>query len=334
MNLRHLEILCNGFHLGILIGDAKAVHGSRGGSHIWRVNTDLSSYAIKQLSPSIDLPNEKIIARYELTETVASRFTQKGIQAIVALEKSGKRLTIIDNIGYLVYPWIEGTMLGRNEISEFHAIKIAEILAKLHSAKLIVPEMGEPRFDIHTNDKIVSEINKATIYNFPFAKKLKDMEGVFLSINDSYQSVIPILKERTVVTHGDMDQNNVLWDSAGQPILIDWEAIKKMNPTRELLRTCFAWSGIINEDSSLSIYTKMIETYVKSGGFYNKSHVEASLYAAFGNSINWLLYNIDIACESKLLQERENSAREISTIIDSIPRYKELMPILLQVNIS
>src|SRR5579863_10397196 len=117
MNQKHLKFICTELQLGSPEGAVTSVYGCRGGSFMWKVKTDKDSYAIKQLAPVIDLKNKKIIAKYELSEKIAYRFRQQGIQAVSAIEKSGKRLNIIENTGYLVYPWVEGYTLGRNEIS-------------------------------------------------------------------------------------------------------------------------------------------------------------------------------------------------------------------------
>jgi len=241
MNPNHLKFICTELQLGSPEGVAARVYGSRGGSLMWRVNTEKGIYAIKQLAPVIDLKSERIITKYELSEKIAYRFTQQGIPAVSALEKSGKHLIIIDNTGYLVYPWVEGHSLGRNEISEAHALKIAEIIAKLHSINLSVPEIKAPHVDIHTGDRIVEAIDRALSFKCPCAKALKENQNLILSMNESYLSVIPLLLEDTVVTHGDLDQLNILWDKADQPIIIDWESVRKLNPTREIVRASLGW---------------------------------------------------------------------------------------------
>jgi Ser/Thr protein kinase RdoA (MazF antagonist) len=206
--------------------------------------------------------------------------------AVSALEKSGKHLIIIENTGYLVYPWVEGHTLGRNEISEVHAIKIAEVVAKLHAINMSVPEIEPPRFDIHTNDSIVEAIDRALTFKCSFAKNLKEKQSLILSVNDSYLATIPVLKEHTVVTHGDLDQLNVLWDKADQPILIDWESARKLNPTREIVRTSLNWSGIGTEDFSLPIYTHMLRTYNQLSGILHINFFNAALNVFFGSMIN------------------------------------------------
>ena len=265
---------------------------------MWRVNTDKAIYAVKQLAAVIDLKNEKIIAKYELSETIAYQFSQHGIQAVSAIKKDGKHLIMMDNIGYLVYPWVEGYTQGRDEVSEIHALKVAEIIAKLHRINLSVPDIANPRVDIHTNEKITKAIERAVSCQCSLRQRLKESQYLVLSLNDSYQNLIPLLLEDTLVTHGDLDQLNILWDQNDQPILVDWESARKLNLTQEIVQKLLDWSGIGIENFSLPLYIQMLKTYVKSGGVLNIAHINAALHSLFGSMMNWMLYNIEAACTS------------------------------------
>ena len=334
MNQDHLKFICAELQLGSPDGVATSVYGCRGGSFMWRVNTEKGSYAIKQLAPVIDLKSERIITKYELSETIAYRFAQQGIPAVSAIKKSGKHLNIIENIGYLVYPWAEGYTLARNEISETHAIKIAEMIAKLHNINMSVPEIEVPHVDIHSSDSIVEAIDRAVSCKCPFANMLKENQSFILSMYECYLAAVPLLLEDTVVTHGDLDQLNVLWDKAGQPILIDWESVRKLNPTREIVRTSLSWSGMDTKDVSLQIYTHMLRTYIESGRMLNINHVNAALYSLVGSAVNWILYNIKLACTSDAPQEIDMATKEINSSVMAMKRLKVLIPDLLKISVE
>ena len=121
------------------------------------------------------------------------------------------------------------------------------------------------------------------------AKILQDNINLILSANKRHLNSIPILKEQSVITHGDINQLNIIWDKSDQPILIDWESVRKLNPTREIVRACLAWSGLGTENFSLSTYNKMLKTYIKSGGVLNHSHITAGLFSGFGSMVFWML---------------------------------------------
>ena len=334
MNQKHLNFICTELQLGTPHGDVTSVFGCRGGSFMWRVNTDKASYAIKQLASMIDLKSERIINKYELSETIACRFAQQGVQAVSAIKKSGKHLNIIENTGYLIYPWVEGYTLGRHEISETHAFKIAELIAKLHNINLSVPEIVTPHVDIHSKDSIIEAIDRVISFKCPFANILNENQNLILSMYDNYLAVVPLLLEDTVVTHGDIDQLNVLWNMQDQPVLIDWESVRKLNPTREIIRACLSWSGIGRDESSLPIYSNMLQTYIKSGRRLNLNHVNAALFSLVGSAVNWMLFNIKLACTTHVLEEKKQAEEEINSSVMAIKKSKIRIPELLSLSVK
>jgi len=337
MNQKHLQFICAELHLGAPEEEVASVFGCRGGSFMWRVNTEKGSYAIKQLAPVIDLKNEKMIIKYELSETIAYRFAQQGIQAVSAIKQSGKHLNIIENTGYLVYPWVEGYTLGRNQISEIHALKIADVIAKLHNINMSVSEIETPHVDIHSDDIIVEAIEKAVLFKCSFANELKEHQHFILSMYDGYLAAVPLLLEDTIVSHGDLDQLNVLWDKAEKAVLIDWESVRKLNPTREIIRTSLSWSGMGVNDSlsgaSLTIYSQMLDTYIKGGRRLNINHVNAALYSLIGSAVNWMLFNIRLAITSELPGEKRQAAEEVNSSLITIRKVERLIPELLEISI-
>lgn len=108
MNQAHLMFVVTRLQLGMPVSLPCSVYGSRSGSFMWKVATEIGNYAIKQLAPAINLKSEMIIKKYELTETIVNRFKQHAIPAVSTIQRSGNHLVNIENTGYLVYPWING----------------------------------------------------------------------------------------------------------------------------------------------------------------------------------------------------------------------------------
>jgi fructosamine-3-kinase len=172
MHTNHLKAICSHFHIEKPIKKPTRVHG--GLLHImWRLDTDKGSYAIKQLSKDIDLKNELVIKNHELSEKIASRFSALGIPAVPAIENTGQYLFMIEETGFLVYPWIDAKALDQHAVSEHHALKIATILAKMHCLNLDEPEITEAEFYTHTSQKILELLDKAGNFNCPFATDLR-----------------------------------------------------------------------------------------------------------------------------------------------------------------
>lgn len=328
MNQKHLKHLNQHFNLGQQVQTPERIHG--GLLHImWRLDTDKGSFAIKQLSKDIDLKNQQIIKNYELSEGIASRFVARGIPGVCAIAQSGKYLFMIDETGFLVYPWVNAKALDQHAVSEPHALKIATILAKMHCLNLDEPEITQPEFYTHTNQKILELLDKAESFTCPFAANLRKNQKNILAANEAYQNAIPILKTDTIVSHGDLDQKNVLWDSSNNPIIIDWESACKINPTYDLINTAFYWSGITS-NFDMALFFKMIEAYQKAGGVINKEHVVAACYGSF-SWIGWLAYNIERSC---VLGESEHSnigIEQVSQTLATILRLQRVIPEVIKI---
>jgi Ser/Thr protein kinase RdoA (MazF antagonist) len=327
MNHTQLTKLCKAFELGTPINVPQKVLG--GLLHImWRINTDKGSYAVKQLSPDIDLRNETIIKNYNLTEEIASRFLEHEIPAISAIKHAGKYLTLIDGIGFLIYPWVDAQPIHHDTASEFHALQIAKMLAKIHFINLDIPEIAEPEFDVHSNDTLTELIRQANSCKCIFAPALNKLENDITAININYQNTLPLLKKHVIISHGDLDQKNVLWDKSGNPILIDWECARKLNPTHEIVDASLNWSGIAtNFDKTL--FTKMMQTYSMAGGRLNKNLLQAAFNGVLGNWINWMVYNIKRACVKQESEQKTLGIEQVNQVLITITTLKNIIPDLM-----
>lgn len=328
MNENQLNVICKKFRLGKSIKAPKRVYG--GLLHVmWRLDTTEASYAIKQLSKEIDLTDATTLGNYNLTEKVASQFALKGVPSIGAIEHSGNDyVTVVEERGFLVYPWVEAKSLGRDEISQKHSLHISEILARMHKINLQIPEIQAPEFDIHTQESLQKCVEQATISQCPFAKQLKHQEKELLQANDAYQKAIAVLEKVVVVSHGDLDQKNVLWDKKGSPFLIDWECVRKLNPTYEIVNASLDWSGITTNFNK-QLFINMITAYKKSGGILDKSAVEASFYGVIGNWLNWMIYNIKRSSQSEDIEQKTLGTEQVIQVLHTIQQLQRIIPVLI-----
>lgn len=329
INEKTLIVICTHFNLGTPIADISPVTG--GLLHfMWKLSTTNGTYAIKQLSKDIKL-TPQIKNAYELTEKIAQAFKQHGIPAINSLEAQGHHLAIISDTAYLVYPWVNATALDKDVVSENHAIKIAKILAKMHLINLHFNKMVDTEFDIHPNEKIINLINQSATCKCPFADRLKESQNFIIDINSAYRSAIPILKEDSVISHGDLDQKNVLWDHNGNPLLIDWESARKLNPSYEIINAALDWCGITTKTFNEGLFVKMIQAYTKAGGKINQKHLHASFYGILGNWLNWMVYNIERACvRPNELSQKSLGEEQVQQVLVTLSRLAPLVTSLLK----
>ena len=329
MNKHYLIKICNKFDLGQPQDEPKRVHG--GLLHaMWRINANHKSYAVKQLSKDIKL-TEEVKKNYELTENIAFQFSQFDIPAISALEISGKHLYEISGTAFLVYPWVDAKAIDKDMVSEDHALKIAVILAKLHLINLDIPELLEPEFDVHSSIVIKALIAKAVLTQCSFANLLEQYQEKIIRINEEYHKMIPILKKTIVVSHGDLDQKNTLWDLDNHPFLIDWEAARKLNPTYEIIDASLNWSGITTDYFNQTLFIKMLKAYIQAGSLIDKNIIKAVFYGILGNWLNWMVYNIERSCKNDIenCDQQKLGIEQVHQVLPTIIRLEELIPSLI-----
>lgn len=291
MNEKYCIEICNILSLGTLITTPKAVLGGLI-HHMWHIQTDHGSYAIKELSKNI-LLTYKIREQYEITEKIAKEFLQRGIPAVTSIaQKNGLSLIDVENDTYIVYPWVEAHTITAPHITIEQASIIAHLLAQMHQMRLHMPRISMPLYTIESSDRIQQLHKKSKELNFPFCRELTDNLDMLLTINARYATIIPLMEQNTVISHGDLDPKNVLWNSNNQPLLIDWESARLLNPTQEIVNGALDWSGITAGTFNWEIFKSMLETYQTAGGILALNGVEASLIAISENWLNWLLFNI------------------------------------------
>lgn len=327
MNAENARHICAYFGLGGMIAQPMRVYG--GLLHrMWKIQTEKGAYAVKQLSADIDLKNDLINRNYEFTEDIASRFAMQGIPAVVALKAEGSYLHEIAETYFLVYPWVNGSILDAKVISESHALKMAEMLAKIHRINLTIPSSHEAGAPSYHPDSLLQSLAKAEIFNCSFVADLLIHKPALLAMSDAYVRSIEPLKQTLVMTHGDMDQKNVLWDGDQQPILIDWEAATWVNPSYDLINLALNWSGIITEQFNQDLFIKMIQAYQKAGGVLDQQLLSIAFDGAYG-WIHWLVYNIERSCVLGESEQKNIGIEQVNQTLAALLRLRKARPSLL-----
>ena len=333
MNQDTLQKICQKLNLGAPTSSAKRIYG--GLLHkMWKLTTNQNSYAIKELAGHIDFKNQAIKNNYELSERIATMFANDGIPTISAIHKDGDYLIEIDGAFFLIYPWVNAKTLSAHEpISDQHGIEIAVLISKIHTINLNIfslPSSQDPEFNTLSSEQILEAIKNSQAKKAPFATELKKHQKILLMLNQKYLDSIPHLKKQSVISHGDLDPKNVLWDAEDQPILIDWESARRLNPTHEIINACLDWSGISLENNfNQNLFFKMLAAYQKSGGALDQSLLEPAFYAVAGNWIHWMVFNIQRFCETQDPEVLNLSAQQVSQTLRTIVFLENLIPTLL-----
>lgn len=289
-NPLHLNELCTRLDLG---SPRAALIQVRGGFHhrVWRLQTDRNSYAIKQLADDIDLNNLQVCEHFDVSEAIGSAFEAAGVKCVHALADSGHYLQHLDQSGYLVFPWCEGESMAEGAISEPRAAVIAGVLARMHRAGVDIAGAHWHEFNVIEDEAIDRELLRANQKGIQHARTLNEARDVFLAIAAAHREAIPLLKKHLVISHGDLDQKNVLWTQAGEPLLIDWESARWLNPSYEALLGSLDWSGLLG-DFNPQLCATFLAAYQQAGGVLEGDMLEAAFDCILGDWLYWLIYNV------------------------------------------
>ena len=320
-NPEHIERLCSQLDLGAHQGKLERV---RGGFHhrMWRLEAQAGYFAVKQLADDMDMANEAIVAQINATEITAREFSRHGVPALHSLHVDRQHLQLLDGIGYLVYPWTTATACHRNRIEERHAVIVARTLAHIHHSDIHVPELRDaPSFPV-TAERVTDLVRLARQRNVRYSRILEERQDDILRIVELHGPALERLEEHQVVSHGDLDHKNILWSEADEPLLIDWESARRLNPTYELLLEALDWGGI-TANFDARPFTTILQAYVDAGGRIVEDMIPAASDAIQGAWVNWLLYNVGRAVGLKDTHQRAIGSSQVDLVLSALLRMEK-----------
>jgi Ser/Thr protein kinase RdoA (MazF antagonist) len=326
-NPTHVEYLCSRLDLGTPQGPLSRVSG--GLQHrMWRLDTDRGVYAIKQLSANSSLDDAEKRHHYNASEAIAEAFASHGIPAVFARRHDGDYLQMVEGAGYLVHPWCEASAVPVDEVSEEHGLQVARILAKMHGLALCFPRLKKHEFDAQSEENICLLVDLAQAFHAKLAGTLRRGLPTFLEIVDGQAAAANILSRHLVISHGDLDQKNVLWDAEGRPWLIDWESARQLNPTYEVLREALNWSGAWSRFDP-DLFGKFILAYRQVGGVIEGEAVTAAYHCILGDWVYWLMYNVGRCLDLEDPGRRTRGEKQIAFALAVLQRIMDHVPELL-----
>jgi len=326
-NPRHLDALRASLGLGAQDAPLSRVYG---GFHhrMWHLATATGAYAVKQLSPDADLSGAAGTNYFDLRETAAARFAEKGIATVVALRGEHGYLQVLDDTGYLVYPWTEARALARDAISIAHVAAVAAVLAGIHRSGVSLPGLGPAPLERHPDAKVEILVQTAVDYRLPYATALDCYLPELTAVATAHRAAQARLAGTLVLSHGDLDHKNVLWQNPDRPLLIDWESARELNPTHELLLEALDWSGITSRFAP-ERFRAMLLAYEEAGGHLHRSAADAVLDGILGDWLDWLLYNVGRAIDVQYAEQRSLALEQVELALSTLLQLRRRRPELL-----
>ncbi len=328
-NPDHIHQLCELLDLGSPRGGLEQVGG---GFHhrMWQLNTNCGSFAIKQLADDLDMQDRATVERINATEITAREFSEHGLPALYSLANDRQHLQLIDKLGYLVYPWTDAVACDKNRIEKKHALTVAGILARIHRSDIRVPELRDVPTLPLTAERVIDLVQTARQRNVRESHLLEERLDDLLEAVELQAPALSLLQQDQVVSHGDLDHKNVLWDESSKPLIIDWESARRLNPTYELLLEALDWGGITAHFETGPFVT-FLEAYLDAGGKIIADEIPAVADAIQGAWVEWLLFNVGRAIGLHDAHQRAVGLLQVDLSVSTLLRMEKYAPRLTEI---
>jgi aminoglycoside phosphotransferase (APT) family kinase protein len=141
--------------------------------------------------------------------------------------------------------------------------------------------------------------------------------------NAKANNVTKLLSSNTVISHGDLDSKNVLWNK-DTPIMIDWEASGYINPMQNLTETAIYWSENAAGNIVKERFIDFIRGYKKRFGAV-QANWKMVLENGYIGKLGWLEYSLKrslwIECTDE--EEQRMGTKQVIGTIKAIRRYAD-----------
>ncbi len=320
--------VCRYFGLGERLGSVARVSGGR--RHVvLKVETSEGKFAFKILNAML-IQNSATLEHFEITEQIGREFAGSGVHAVSAVQREGKSVNRVNGEAALVYPWIDGQVHGVGSVDKFRAAQMGETLSFMHGLELQHCEVKHEMGLIETGlwDVFAGRISGM---NSSISSVLRENICHLNRWTEAANLALPRLAENMVLSHADLDQQNVIWTYEGIPWLIDWESASLQNPAVELLNLCLDWSGFPDNLPDKDCFTACYEAYIKANGGRPPEH--AMRIAADGELaylLEWLKFSLSRFSENSTEDELNIASREAHNALRSLQLFEQCKSTVLQ----
>lgn len=322
------EKLCSIIGLGEMCVIPKALSG--GLLHkMFAVETNCGEYAIKALNPVI-MKRAKAMMNIVDSENIAD-IAAKSITAIPANKYNGRAVQDVDGQYYLIYDYIEGISLKYSEIIPAHCTKMGQLLAELHNIDFSSLGLVDDYSSIETLVEWNVYLNQGIETAAPWVDILRENVDKLNRWNRQVIDSTKRLSSGTVISHGDLEPKNVIWNSS-MPYVIDWEAAGFIHPAFDLVETAMYWANEGQEIINKQKFVAFINAYNTHKGKnpIRKSDLEYALQKSFSGKLHWLEYSLKRSLRIECTDEADQQigTKHVLGTIASLNKHAGMLEII------
>jgi Ser/Thr protein kinase RdoA (MazF antagonist) len=302
--------------------DVVVSQGPRGAlGQIWRLDVGKSRYALKEIFTG---PPSAAVIEAELA--FAERAARAGVRLPASVpDGHGRHLLAGPGGTWLrLYPWVD--LRPVEPTASATPGELGALLARLHrcAPAATVEPGGGPPDPWYDRVPAAHEWGPAAASGTAWAARLADL---LTTLPELCAAVSRADHRELVVCHRDLHPENVLADSAGELVVVDWDNLGPAAPGRELARALFDWF-CDGPAANLEAMHGMYEVYVREGGPGRITGL-ADFSMLLACRLNFLVVQAAVAVDPLAEQRhREWAEREIEEGLRILPTVRQLSDVL------
>jgi Ser/Thr protein kinase RdoA (MazF antagonist) len=300
--------------------------GPRGAlGQIWRLDVGRARYALKEIFA--EPPSEALIeAELEFARQAAAAGV---LMPASHPDRAGRHLLTTPGGTWLrLYDWVDLWPIELTASST--PLRLGALLARLHrcaAAVTVEPGGGppDPWYDRvpapHAWANLSREVSASGV---AWAAPLADRMTM---LPELCAAVTPADPAELIFCHRDLHPENVLADTTGGLVVVDWDNLGPAAPGRELARALFDWfcDGPV---ADLEAMCGMYEAYVREDG-PGRVTEPADFSMLVASRLNFLLLQAGVALDPRAeRRDRDWAEREIDEALRILPTPQQLADVL------
>ena len=284
-------------------------NGSQNSTYM--IDTNQGQYIIKEYNKD-SISNQYNLNKRKEQIRISKELNNRNIKCIIPIQLKKKYFNLFNKKYYLLYKYEQEKSLELKDLTNDHIIKLAKTQCKIHKLNIDTTLPCTYKKINISFSKILRKYQKEPdVYNV-LLKNRTNIESL-IELNNMYLKTI---KNNLCLSHNDYKPQNILWDKIN-PILIDFDAVGKVNPTCAFCESAYTFSKL-NKRVDFARYKLYLETCVNN--YKIKDNFYSALVVSMNGKLKWYQY---------LLSKRDfygivSMTNELSTYYKNIDKFNNI----------